>query len=446
MPVKPIPLGKDELEEIAKRYPTPFHIYDEKAIRNNARELLKAFSWNDGFKEYFAVKATPNPFILKILKSEGFGTDCSSLPELILSEKVDIVGADIMFSSNDTPANEFKKARELDAIINLDDISHISFLEKNGGIPEIISVRYNPGKQRKGSFVMGSPENAKYGFTKDQIFAGISQLRHKGSRRFGIHTFIASNELNPTYFVDTAEMLFDLALEIKAKLRIDLEFVNISGGIGIPYEPHQKKVSLAHVGREIKRKYQEKVLETSLHPLALFMECGRAITGPYGYLVSRVLHKKEIYKTHIGLDASMANLMRPGMYGAYHHITVVGKANWPHDHVYDVTGSLCEPIDRFAIDRPLPEIHIGDLVVIHDTGAHGHAMGFNYNGKLRSCELLLREDGTVVEIRRAETIEDYFATIDFKQLEELEAYEPVVSKRDKERLNDRNPITKTTRP
>ncbi|OHE27282.1 MAG: diaminopimelate decarboxylase [Syntrophus sp. RIFOXYC2_FULL_54_9] len=420
MSLKEMPFTKNDLEKIVLKFPTPFHIYDEKAIRENARDLLQAFEWNEGFKEYFAVKATPNPFILKVLKSEGFGTDCSSLPELLLSEKVGIVGSDIMFSSNDTPAIEFPKARQLNAIINLDDISHIPFLEKNGGIPEIISVRYNPGKLREGSFIMGSPENAKYGFTREQIFPGLSELRQKGARKFGVHTFIASNELNPDYFVDTADMLFDLALEIKAKLRILTGFVNISGGIGIPYQPDQKKVNLAYVGEGIRKKYQEKIRKNGLHPLSVFMECGRAITGPYGYLVSRVLHKKEIYKTHIGLDASMANLMRPGMYGAYHHITVAGKENHTHDHVYDVTGSLCESIDRFAVDRLLPEIEIGDLVVIHDTGAHGYAMGFNYNGKLRSSELLLREDGEVVEIRRAERVEDYFATLDFDELERFE--------------------------
>ena len=417
MTAKEIPFTKYELEEIAKKYPTPFHIYDEKAIRENARELLDAFAWNEGYKEYFAVKATPNPFILKILKSEGFGTDCSSLPELILSEKAGILGTEIMFSSNDTPAYEFQKARQLNAIINLDDISHIPFLEENGGIPEIISVRYNPGKEREGSFVMGNPENAKYGFTREQVFSGLTLLSQKGSRRFGIHTFIASNELDPNYFVDTADMLFDLALDIKEKLGIRLRFVNISGGIGIPYEPEQEKVDLAYVGKEIQKKYCKKISETTLHPLSLFMECGRAITGPYGYLVSRVLHKKEIYKTHIGLDANMANLMRPGMYGAYHHISVTGKEDWPRDHTYDVTGSLCEPIDRFAVDRSLPEIDIGDLVVLHDTGAHGHSMGFNYNGKLRSAELLLREDRSIVEIRRAETVDDYFATLDFNRLE-----------------------------
>jgi len=420
MPVKELPFSKNHLEKIAAKFPTPFHIYDEKAIRENARDLLRAFEWNSGFKEYFAVKATPNPFILKILKSEGFGTDCSSWPELKLSEKVGIVGTDIMFSSNDTPAIEFRKARELNAIINLDDISHIQFLEKNGGIPEIISVRYNPGKLREGSFIMGNPEEAKYGFTREQVFTGLSELRQRGSKRFGVHTFIASNELNPDYFVDTANMLFDLAIEIMEKLAIRLGFINISGGIGIPYEPAQEKVDLSYVGEEIRKKYEEKILNRGLHPLALYMECGRAITGPYGYLVSRVLHKKEIYKTHIGLDASMANLMRPGMYGAYHHITVAGKENQPHDHVYDITGSLCEPNDRFAVDRLLPEIEIGDLVVIHDTGAHGHSMGFNYNGKLRSSELLLRENGEVIEIRRAETVEDYFATLDFNKLDEFE--------------------------
>lgn len=417
MLIRQLPFTKDELERITERFPTPFHIYDEKSIRENARELIRAFSWNPGFKEYFAVKANPNPFIRKILKSEGFGTDCSSFPELLLSAKAGITGEEIMFSSNDTPAYEFKKARELGAIINLDDISHIPFLEKTCGIPDVISVRYNPGKLRDGSFIMGNPEDVKYGFTREQIFTGLLQLQQKGVKRFGVHTFIASNELNPDYFVDTANMLIDLALEIMKKLNIRLEFVNISGGIGIPYKPDDKKVDLMYVGDQIHKSYDENINGTPLHPLSLFMECGRAITGPYGYLVSRVLHKKEIYKTHIGLDACMANLMRPGMYGAYHHITVPGKEEMEHNHIYDVTGSLCEPIDRFAVDRKLPEIEIGDLVVIHDTGAHGHAMGFNYNGKLRSSELLLRENGEVIEIRRAETVDDYFATLDFKKLE-----------------------------
>ena len=419
MQEKSIPLTREDLEDIARKHPTPFHIYDEKGIRDNARRLLNAFEWNEGFKEYFAVKATPNPFILKILKSVGSGTDCSSLPELVLSERAGIVGEDIMFSSNDTPAAEFRKARELNAIINLDDISHIPFLAENGGIPETISVRYNPGKLRQGSLIMGNPEDAKYGFTKEQVLAGLSELRERGAKRFGIHTFLASNELNPEYFVDTAEMLFGLAVEIMERTGIRVSFANISGGIGIPYRPGERGVSFAHVGEGIRAEYRRMVQRNGLHPLSVFMECGRAVTGPYGFLVSRVLHKKEIHKTHIGLDANMANLMRPGMYGAYHHITVAGKENWKRDHVYDVTGSLCESMDRFAVDRSLPEIEIGDLVVIHDTGAHGHSMGFNYNGKLRSSELLLRESGDIVEIRRAETMEDHFATLDFSQLDQF---------------------------
>jgi len=419
--IRPLPFTKNKLEEIIRVYPTPFHIYDEKAIRKNARYLLHAFSWNPGFKEYFAVKATPNPFILKILKSEGFGTDCSSLPELILSKKAGIVGEDIMFSSNDTPAEEFEKARELGVIINLDDIRHIGFLEKNGGIPEKISLRYNPGKFREGSFIMGNPENAKYGFTREQIFSGLSMLKQRRAKQFGIHTFIASNELNPDYFVDTAEMLFDLCVEIKERMGIRVEFANMSGGIGIPYKPGDKKVDLSYVSHHIQEKYKRKIIPNGLDPLAIYMECGRFITGPYGYLVSKVLHIKEIYKTHVGLDANMAHLMRPGLYDAYHHITISGKENKKCHRVYDVTGSLCESRDRFAVDRYLPEIDIGDIVVIHDTGAHGHSMGFNYNGKLRSAELLLRENGDVVEIRRAETIRDYFATLNFDELDRFNA-------------------------
>jgi diaminopimelate decarboxylase len=420
MASKTIPFSGEQLKDIVSQYPTPFHIYDEKSIRKNARHLIDLFSWNQGFKEYFAVKATPNPFILKILKAEGFGTDCSSLPELILSEEAGIVGEEIMFSSNDTPAKEYIKARELGATINLDDISHISFLEEHCGIPDLISIRYNPGKLRGGSFIMGKPEEAKFGFTRDQIFDGLSRLRSKGARRFGLHTFIASNELNPQYFVDTAEMMFDLALEVKDKLSIKVDFVNLSGGIGIPYKPDEKTVDLKYVSDGIRRCYDKMIKPKGLDPLSIVMECGRAITGPYGYLVSRVLHIKDIHKKHVGLDANMANLMRPGMYGAYHHITVIGKENEPHNHVYDVTGSICEPIDRFAIDRPLPKIEIGDLLVIHDTGAHGHSMGFNYNGKLRSAELLLRENGEVIQIRRAETAQDYFATLDFEELEEFQ--------------------------
>lgn len=420
-----LPLSQSRLEDLTETFPTPFYLYDEMAIRRNARDLLKAFAWNAGFKEYFAVKATPNPFIMKILQSEGFGMDCSSLPELLLAEKVGVRGPEIMFSSNDTPANEFQKARQLDATINLDDISHIPFLEKNGGIPKTISIRYNPGKMKKtkkGSFIMGNPADAKYGFTRENVFTGFQALRDKESETFGIHTFVASNELDPAYFAETADLLFHLVVEIRDKLGINLSFVNLSGGIGIPYKPGETKVSFADVGMRIKKKYDEKIWKTPLHPLSIFMECGRSITGPYGYLVSRVLHKKEIYKTHIGLDACMANLMRPGMYPkAYHHLTVVGKESMPETHKYDVTGSLCESNDVFAKNRMLPEIQVGDLVVIHDTGAHGHSMGFNYNGKLRSSELLLREDGTVVEIRRPETVEDHFATLDFCKLKGFES-------------------------
>lgn len=419
MSKKELPFTYSKLKEIVDEYPTPFHIYDERAIKENAKRLVKAFSWNKGFKEYFAVKATPNPFILKILKNEGFGTDCSSLPELILSEKVGIIGENIMFSSNNTPANEYIKARELNATINLDGISHIPFLEKHGGIPELISLRYNPGKSREGSFIMGDPAKAKFGFTKDQIFEGLKQLKKLGSKRFGLHTFIASNELNPQYFIDTAEMMYAFAVEIKEKLGIRLEFVNIGGGIGIPYKPDEKVVDLEYVSNGIREKYTSIIEPNDLDPLALFMECGRMITGPYGYLVSKVLHIKDTYKKHVGLDACMANLMRPAMYNAYQHITVMNKENKAHDYVYDVTGSLCEPIDRFAVDRKLPEIEIGDLLVIHDTGAHGHAMGFNYNGKLRSSELLLRENGNVKEIRRAETVDDYFRTLDFDKLSDF---------------------------
>jgi diaminopimelate decarboxylase len=416
MTTKTHPFTRAQLEGIAGEHPTPWHIYDEKAIRANARRLIKAFSWNRGFKEYFAVKAAPNPFILRILKQEGFGTDCSSLPELLLSEKAAITGDEIMFSSNDTPAEEFVKARDLGATINLDDITHIAFLEKHGGIPELVSIRYNPGKVRQGSFIMGKPEEAKYGFTREQVFEGLELLRRKGAKRFGLHTFIASNELNPRYFMDTARMMFELAVEVKNRLAIRAEFVNISGGIGIPYRPEDEAVDLQSVSDGIRAVYGEIVVPNGLDPLGLFMECGRMITGPYGYLVSRVLHIKDTYKKFVGLDASMANLMRPGMYGAYHHISVAGKEHLPHDRMYDVTGSLCESIDRFAVNRMLPEIRVGDLLVIHDTGAHGFAMGFNYNGKLRSAELLLRENGEVVEIRRAEKAEDYFATLDFQKL------------------------------
>ena len=421
MPEKTCPLNREQLEALTERYPTPFHLYDEAAIRANARALKAAFAWNPGFREYFAVKAAPNPYLMKILKAEGFGADCSSLPELMLAEQTGLAGEEIIFTSNDTPAGEYVKAKELGAIINLDDISHIGFLEQCAGLPELVCFRYNPGPLKEGNAIIGHPEEAKYGFTREQLFEGYRILRDKGVKRFGLHTMVASNELEARYFIETAHLLFDLVGELSAELGIQFEFVNIGGGIGIPYRPEQAAVDLQAVGEGIRGLYAEKIEQAGLAPLDVRMECGRMVTGPYGWLVSRVLHKKNTYKQFVGLDACMANLMRPGMYGAYHHITVPGREDLPHDFICDVTGSLCENNDKFAIDRPLPPVEPGDLVVIHDTGAHGHAMGFNYNGKLRSAELLLREDGTVVQIRRAETPEDYFATLDFAGLQAFEA-------------------------
>ena len=409
---KKIPLSEAQLREVIKQFPTPFHIYDEAAIRQNVRNLIAAFAWAPAFKEYFAVKATPNPTLLKVLKEEGVGADCSSLAELILAERSGIVGEEIMFSSNDTPAEDFKKARQLGAIINLDDISHIDFLEKQAGIPEVISFRYNPGPlMASGNTIIGFPEDAKYGLTRQQIHSAYRIMRDKGVKRFGIHTMVISNELNSDSFVGTANMMFDLIIELSKELGISFEFVNLGGGIGIPYKPEQQPVDLDRVGQGIKQAYEAKIVANGLQPLRIAMECGRMITGPYGYLVSTVLHKKAIYKNYVGLDACMANLMRPALYGSYHHITVAGKEHLPCDHVYDVTGSLCENNDKFAIDRALPAIDIGDIIVIHDAGAHGFAMGFNYNGKLRSAELLLKPDGKVEMIRRAETVDDYLATL-----------------------------------
>jgi diaminopimelate decarboxylase len=416
MSEKKIPFTREHIEEIILKYPTPFHIYDEKGMRDNAGRLKAAFSWAPGFKEYFAVKACPNPYIMELFREEGFGSDCSSMAELVLAERVGITGEEIFFSSNDTPAAEFIKARELGAIINLDDITHIPFLEKHAGIPEVISLRYNPGPLRTGNAIIGKPEEAKYGFTRDQILEGYRLLGDKGVRRFGLHTMIASNELNPDYFVDTAEMLFNLMVEIKGALGIGFEFVNIGGGFGIPYRPGESPIDIEYVSEKIRGLYERLIRAGGLHPLNILMESGRMMTGPYGYLVSRVLHIKKTYRNFIGLDASAANLMRPGIYGAYHHITVLGKEHMPPERTYDVTGSLCENSDKFAADRKLPEVEVGDLVVIHDTGAHGHSMGFNYNGKLRSAELLLAPDGSVELIRRAETLEDYFATLDFSRL------------------------------
>ncbi len=419
MSEKKLPFTKQEIISMMDKFPTPFHIYDEKAIRANARNFLHAFGTLPGFKEYFAVKATPNPFIMKILKEENFGADCSSYPELLLAEKVGLRGEEIMFSSNDTPAYEFVKARELGAIINLDDISHIPFLEKVAGLPEVICFRYNPGPMRSGNVIIGNPKEAKYGFTREQLFEGYELCKKKGVKRFGLHTMVVSNELNTEEFIKTAQMIFELVVEIKAKLGISIEFVNLGGGIGIPYKPEQNAVSYEEVAAGIQKKYDEIIRKNNLHPLKMYMECGRAITGPYGYLVTTVLHMKHTYKNYVGCDACMANLMRPAMYGAYHHITAMGKETMPQDHFYDITGSLCENNDKFAIDRKLPKIDVGDILVIHDTGAHGHAMGFQYNGKLRSAEVLLRADRTVTEIRRAETSDDYFATLDFEKVKKF---------------------------
>jgi diaminopimelate decarboxylase len=416
MTEKRLPFTRERLEEIAKIHPTPFHIYDEKAIRENARALKKAFAWSKGFREFFAVKACPNPHILKIMKEEGFGADASSLPELLLAERVGLTGEMVMFTSNDTPASEFVKARALGVIINLDDISHIPFVEKHAGLPDLVSFRFNPGPLKDGNAIIGKPEEAKYGFTRDQLFEGYRILMKKGVKRFGLHTMVASNELSLEYHAETARMLFELAAELSGELGIKLEFVNLGGGFGIPYKPEQTGMDLAVLGARIRGEYERLIIGRGLSPLPVYMESGRLMTGPYGYLVSRVIHLKHTYREYVGLDASAANLMRPGLYGAYHHITVAGREKLAADRVYDVTGSLCENNDKFAIQRGLPEIEAGDLVVIHDTGAHGYSMGYNYNGKLRSAELLLEPDGSVKQIRRAETVEDYFATLDFSAL------------------------------
>jgi diaminopimelate decarboxylase len=416
MSVKKLPFCKEKLEEIVEKYPTPFHIYDEKGIREFARMFNNAFSWNEGFTEYFAIKAAPNPYLMKILRKEGFGIDCSSLAELELADRLGMSGDEIMFTSNDTPAEEYQRARALGAIINLDDISHIEYLEKHTGIPETLCFRYNPGNLKEGNLIIGHPEEAKYGLTREQMFEAYRIAKNKKVKRFGIHTMVASNELDPDYFIETAEILFRLILEISVKLDIHFEFANLGGGIGIPYHPDQKPVDLEYMSRGIRKLYDEIIVASHLLPLRLNFESGRAVTGPYGFLVSRVLHIKDTYKKFAGLDACMVNLMRPALYKAYHHITVVGKEEHTGESLYDVTGSLCENNDKFATDRLLPELEPGDLVVIHDTGAHGHAMGFNYNGKLRSAELLLCENGEILEIRRVETLDDYFATLDFNGL------------------------------
>ena len=405
---------KDQVEEIVKTYPTPFHIYDEKGIRDNARAVKEAFAWNKGFKEYFAVKACPNPFLIRILHEYGIGCDCSSMTELMLSDALGINGHDIMFSSNNTPAEDYEYCAELGGIINLDDITHIEFVEKTlGKLPETMSCRYNPGGVfQMSNGIMDNPGDAKYGFTTDQLFEGYRILRDKGVKHFGMHAFLASNTVTNEYYPKLAKQLFELAVQVKEKIGITLEFINLSGGVGIPYTPDQTANDIRVIGEGVRQAYEEILVPAGMGDVAIYTEMGRFMTGPYGALVTQAIHEKHTHKEYIGVDACAVNLMRPAMYGAYHHITVLGKEEAACDHKYDVTGSLCENNDKFAIDRMLPEINKGDYLVIHDTGAHGYAMGYNYNGKLKSAELLLKEDGSVQLIRRAETPEDYFATFD----------------------------------
>ena len=407
MSTKVFPLPESEINAFAAKVETPFHIYDEAAIENNVRRIQRAFAWNEGFINYFAVKALPNVNIVRMLGSLGFGADCSSFAELIIAEQAGITGERIMFTSNDTPDEEFRKAYELGAVLNLDDITHIEAVERAvGSFPETVSFRYNPGAERTGNAIIGNPVESKYGVTRSQIFDCYRIAKEKGAKHFMLHTMVASNELDASYIVETARMLFMLVNEIRKKTGIIIERVDLGGGVGIPYRPEDKAISFEKLGDEIHRLYEEMID----YPLKVSFEMGRAITGPYGYLVTRVRHVAHKYKDYVGVDATMADLMRPAMYGAYHHITVPGKDDWPHDHKYDVTGSLCENNDKFAIDRMLPELERGDLLIIHDTGAHGHSMGFNYNGKLRHAEYLIRKDGSIAMIRRAETIEDYLRT------------------------------------
>ena len=426
MNFKTFPLSKQELEDLAGQYPTPFYLYDEKAILNNVNSIQSAFSVFPGYKEYFAVKALPNPVILKILAGRGLGADCSSYTELLLAEMAGISGEDIMFSSNETPPGEFIAAKKMRAIINLDDYTHIDFLQKSAGLPELVSLRYNPGPLKQGNAIIGKPEEAKYGLTSEQIIRGFKILKEKGVMRFGLHTMVASNELSLPYHIETAKMLFELAAEIKTKTGIRLEFVNLGGGLGIPYRPGDKAIDYNVLAAGIQNEYNKTIKPAGLDGMGIRTEWGRIITGPYGWLVTRAIHKKETYRNYIGLDACMADLMRPALYGAYHHITIPGKENDEPTEIYDVVGSLCENNDKFAIQRKLPKIDTaagsegrGDFVIIHDAGAHGRAMGFNYNGKLRCGELLLRQNGSIMQIRRAETAEDYFATLVPNALQEL---------------------------
>jgi len=404
----------EQTQRIIEDVPTPFHIYDEKGIRENARRLQKAFAWNKGFREYFAVKATPNPYLMQILQQEGCGMDCSSYTELMLCEACGITGHDIMFSSNVTPAEDMKKAYDMGAIINLDDFTHVEFLERVAGIPETICCRYNPGGEfALNNAIMDTPGEAKYGMTKQQMKDAWRILMQKGAKRFGIHAFLASNTVANEYYPKLARILFELAVELHQETGAEVAFVNLSGGVGVPYRPDQQATDIMAVGEGVRQAFEEVMVPAGLGDVAIYTELGRFMLAPYGHLIATVLHQKHIYKEYVGLDACAANLMRPAMYGAYHHITVLGKEDAPCDHRYDVTGGLCENNDKFAIDRMLPAIEIGDIVAIHDTGAHGFSMGYNYNGKLRSAEVLLKEDGSHQLIRRAETPEDYFATFDF---------------------------------
>ncbi len=410
-------ITKQQAEDLIKQYPTPFHLYDEKGIRENARKVKKAFAWNKGFKEYFAVKATPTPAILQILKEEGCGADCSSYTELLLSEAVGITGSEIMFSSNVTPEEDFILANKLGAIINLDDFTHIDFLEKLVGIPETISCRFNPGGLFQiNNDIMDTPGESKYGFTREQMTKGFLKLMEKGAKHFGIHAFLASNTVANEYYPELAKILFQTAVELKEETGADIQFINLSGGVGVPYTPDQEPNDIMAIGEGVRKAFEEILVPAGMGNVAIFTEMGRFMLAPYGCLVSKAIHEKHTYKEYIGLDACAANLMRPAMYGSYHHITVLGKETAECRYKYDVTGGLCENNDKFAIDRMLPKIDIGDILVIHDTGAHGFSMGYNYNGKLRSAEVLLKEDGTSQLIRRAETPQDYFATFDFTNL------------------------------
>ncbi len=409
---------KEQIEEIVKTYPTPFHIYDEKGIRDNMKRMKEAFSWNKGFREYFAVKATPNPFLINILKEYGCGVDCSSMTELYMADKLGFAGDKmpdgIMFSSNATPAEEFEYAKKLGAIINLDDFTHIDFLEKTCGLPEKICCRFNPGGMFKiSTTIMDNPGDAKYGMTKEQLFEAYKILKDKGVKEFGLHAFLASNTVTNDYYPTLAKVLFEVAVELKEQVGVELSFINLSGGVGIPYRPEQEPNDIIAIGEGVHKVFDEVLVPAGLGDVSIYTELGRFMMGPYGALVTKAVHEKHIYKEYIGCDACACNLMRPAMYGAYHHITVLGKENEPCDHMYDVTGSLCENNDKFAIDRMLPKIDMGDYLFIHDAGAHGFAMGYNYNGKLWSAELLLKEDGSVSMIRRAQTIADYLATFDF---------------------------------